>query len=269
MYRIRLTLILTVFLFLIQLATGYEYIDDENAVRIANTPFSFIYFFKDDCRFCQQFEATFDYIDLKLSRTGLPMYKIDGKANKKLSEMFRVTSYPSIRIYDTNLKEFHVYPSSDRTIKLITEFIELHTPFRVPAFQPPANLQYDESQVLPHSFVLSTSFYFDQYMHPLHYINNIAKDFPQTTVCVNNVLNTAMADWWKSLGAPTKFPSFTIVDDEGRYRMITGDHLDETKIRKFILESHNATDWAEVGKSQLDDFEVDEDEDDLVLHDEL
>ncbi|KAG7191487.1 uncharacterized protein KQ657_003082 [Scheffersomyces spartinae] len=269
MTQLLAVLLLAIIIFLLNGVWGYRYVHDATVAQIANTAYSFLYFYKDNCRFCLQFEPTFEYLDGQLGRSGLSIYKVDGKANTQLTLMFKVDSFPSVRIYDINQMRFFVYNSTDRSIASLTEFIESYTPFKVGDFIPPLNVAYDTEKIIPNTIVFTTSVYFDDFKDPLHYIYNIAREFPDKKLCVNNIEATETTEWWKALGARTKFPSITVVDSKGRYRMLTGDHLTEDEVRKFISKSDKATDWTNVGESNLDEFEVDDDEEDLDIHDEL
>lgn len=165
-----------------------EVIEIESTSEIVKKPYSLIYFSAPDCRYCAAFNPDFDYISaLYGGNENFQLLKVNGRKHKNLVNLFEVTSYPTLKLYDTYQKIVTTY-TSPRTVDDIGLFIQEKTG-AVPNFDFPQALEEvttieEASELIAHGkvllvFVSRQSYDWSTYYYPNHFYQRLSKENPE------------------------------------------------------------------------------------------
>ncbi|KAK6464251.1 hypothetical protein DFJ63DRAFT_311550 [Scheffersomyces coipomensis] len=162
-----------------------EFDDTNIAPTLEKSRYSFIYFYSDSCGYCVKFNPDFENLSLlynsNQSSNTIPdiqILKTNARANKRVSQLFSINRYPSLRLLDFNTKEIFNYDKDKRDLPSLIEFIQQRVPDAVPDynhFQSNVNYlddsNFDLATTKPNSLVIFTlSFLLDwkDYHYPNH-----------------------------------------------------------------------------------------------------
>lgn len=94
-----------------------------SSADILTKSISLVYFYRPDCRFCEDLSPTIDHLqDLYNHNHDFQVVKVNGWACQDLVNLFLVQAYPTLKLYDDTKKLVATY-SGDRLVALIEEFI--------------------------------------------------------------------------------------------------------------------------------------------------
>lgn len=161
--------------------------DISSTQEILEKPYTFIYFHADDCQFCQAFNPDFEYLaSLYNASKNLQMVRIDGRKHKDLVQLFGVTSFPTLKLYDAKEKQIISY-NNPRLKENIRRFIEEHSDAVATETNLEQNVQVVESladidtssKPVLLAFVSRRSLDWKDYFYPNHFYQRVAREFPQ------------------------------------------------------------------------------------------
>lgn len=103
-------------------ATGLL-LEDAHLGDLSLAKHTLIYFFLETCKYCQQFDPTFTYIDTVVPDLDkLRVFKVNGKANPKLVRLFGVNGYPTVKFLTFDTKKIDSVVTRD--FGVLASFLE-------------------------------------------------------------------------------------------------------------------------------------------------
>lgn len=104
-------------------------IDDQSFVpALLSSNYTLVYFYKNQCQYCQQFNADFEYLSLIYnSNPGFQIVKVNGVQNKRINRLFKVDRYPTLKLYHNSTTEIITF-TQQRSVDAISDFISIHVP---------------------------------------------------------------------------------------------------------------------------------------------
>lgn len=165
-------------------------IEVESTEEILKKPFTFIYFGAADCRYCEAFDPDFEYLSaLYNGNDNFQAVKIDGRAQKDLVQLFDVTTFPTLKLYDAKQKQVFTY-TQPREVEQIEKFIQekggavpdllaVKSNIKEVARVEEVNSLVDRGPVLI-AFVSRLSMDWSNYYYPGHFYQRLSWGFPDT-----------------------------------------------------------------------------------------
>lgn len=109
-------------------------LNDGNLVDVLQSSnYSLVYFYSHSCEFCHRFNPDFEYLsilynkDLNFeSKTDFQIVKTDAIANKRISKLFGISGYPTLKLVNYDTKEITTF-GGKRNCDNIIEFIRQET----------------------------------------------------------------------------------------------------------------------------------------------
>ncbi|WLF80417.1 hypothetical protein PVL30_004194 [Lodderomyces elongisporus] len=274
----------------------YEVDDDTILETLKRSRYSLIYFYSDSCKYCLQFNPTFENLQSLYSSTEekeLQILKSNGRLNKKLSQLFSVPHYPTIKLLNYKTSEIKTFDEKRDLSKLVDfivretkinpDFSVLDSPFLKTFNNVDTLLASDTDSVL----ILTMSYLHDwkDVDYPTHFIQHVARDHSDINFYVLKTDVMEDFDIAEKFGV-SGFPSLIYLRNK-QFKGLHTDaesfksngYLDEQKIRRFIESIKNGEetnsgwrDYKERVRSSLNqsehEYEVDhndEDDDDYEI----
>ncbi|EGW35442.1 uncharacterized protein SPAPADRAFT_53704 [Spathaspora passalidarum NRRL Y-27907] len=104
-----------------------EFDDGSIVPTLERSEFSFIYFYSDTCKYCAKFNPVFDNLSVLFNNISKPdafqVIKTNARKNKRLSELFKVQHYPTLKLLEYKTKEIFTY-DANRDLTTLIEFLE-------------------------------------------------------------------------------------------------------------------------------------------------
>lgn len=229
-----------------------EFGDANIEAALSAAKYSLIYFYMENCRYCGAFEPTYDYLSVLYnsngpSRENFQVIKTDGKKNDRLSGLFSVGRFPTLKLLNFETKQIVTYDQKLRDLQSIIEFVENHVPGAVPdydSFQSLVHYYEDGDDIEPESvlvFVAASLHEWTQYKFPGHFIQEISREIPSSgpKIVLVDVDKLPSYDLLARF-LVSNFPSLVYVGDGVKtYRTlpqhhVTDDQLDAREIRQFL-----------------------------------
>lgn len=108
-------------------APNNEISDGDIATVLGQKKYLLIYFYSTSCGHCTKFNPDFNYLSqIYANNDGLQILQTNAKVNRRLSQLFSVTHYPSLKLVNFETKEISTY-SGERSIDNLNQFILVHT----------------------------------------------------------------------------------------------------------------------------------------------
>lgn len=157
--------------------------------------YSFVYFFRDGCQYCEEFRPTYSVIEQLYDE--VQIICVNGHKNKRTAELFGITQYPSLRALDFETKRITSYDRRDRLLESVMAFIEEYTPGKADFSRISTNVTQvtDTSQLenLPQDTLvvyLWNTVDWDTWYYPTHFFHLLASyNVSLAVVDVNNLEN--------------------------------------------------------------------------------
>lgn len=166
-----------------------EVIEVKSTDEILRKPFSLIYFSASDCKFCEAFNPDFDYLSALYNHNAhFQAVKVDGRAQIDLVRLFDVSSFPTLKLYDSQHKQVHSYTSA-RDVEHIEQFIQEKTSAAPNMEEISSNVMevkpgFDVDVLIAEkpvviAFVSRLSPDWMTYYYPNHLYQRMSREFPQ------------------------------------------------------------------------------------------
>lgn len=199
-----------------------QVIEISSTSEIITKPFSLIYFYAPDCRYCEGFNPDFEYLSaLYNGNTDLQVVKVNGRKHKDMVRLFDVKSFPSLKLYDADQKQVVTY-SQARDVEKIEQFIQektratpdlLGVESLINEVSHVSDLNITDEQPLLLAFVSRLSLDWITYYYPGHFYQSIAREYPNITFAIvfaDEIDSELMQKYHVS-----NIPSLVLVDKSG------------------------------------------------------
>lgn len=212
-----------------------EFDDNHIEQTLAGSDFSFIYFYSDGCAYCAQFEPEFEYLSILYnnitddkSNSKVQILKTNAIKNKKLSQLFSVNKYPTLKLLNFRTKEIVSYKDSrnlENLVKFMTEKTQL-----LPNFDNVnSNIHFVQSDI--EQFIGSSSKdtlivftvphiqEWEDYEYPSHFYQELAQsEFKEDIEFVLVDVNKLVDNDFLAKYAVSNFPSMIYFTKEGKFK---------------------------------------------------
>ncbi|KAK6454953.1 thioredoxin-like protein [Scheffersomyces xylosifermentans] len=235
-----------------------EFDDSSIEQSLSKAKFSLIYFYSDTCKYCRQFEPDFESLSVLYNNVttdngkNLQIIKTNAKKNSRLSELFSIRRYPTLKLLNFETKEIIDYDRTNRDIDTVIDFLASMVPDAVPG-------NYNKVKELDESnfddfisgsssgvMVVFTMSYVNGWNHydmPGHYFQKFASssesDVQFGIVDAEKVSTGELVSKYQI----SNFPSIIYFANDGKfktYKTRASNHLDtealkEPEITEFLL----------------------------------
>lgn len=236
-----------------------EFNDNNIEQSLARSDFSFIYFYSDGCAYCAQFEPEFEYLSIlynnitdEESTSKVQILKANAIKNKKLSQLFSVNKYPTLKLLNFRTREIIPYKES-RNLESLIGFVTEETQVLPNFANFKSNIHFLQSEI--ELFIKSASKdtlvvftvphiqEWENYEYPSHFYQELAlsefkEDMQFVLVDVNKLAdNNFLAKY-----AVSNFPSMIYFTKEGKFKTYhtllqdttTNNLLNKNLINEFL-----------------------------------
>ncbi|RCK58920.1 Protein disulfide-isomerase erp38 [Candida viswanathii] len=264
---------------------------DDNLIQatLEQSEHSFIYFYSDSCKYCRKFDPTFENLSVlynnNKNRSKFQILKTNARSNQRLSELFKVTKYPTLKLLDYKTKRIIDYEENrdlqsligylDRALNIHPDFENFHS-----KVEYTKALGDDASERLVF-FMAGYLPGWEDYKYPAHYTHQLALDYGDIKVVVVNVEELNDYEVLSKYGV-SRFPTVVYMKD-GKLKSYTSseNEMKVAKIREFIenVDSDSTGPWKEIqsmgtnsqdnGNDDDNDGNDDNDDDEVFEHIEL
>lgn len=213
-----------------------EFNDDNIEQTLARSDFSFIYFYSEGCAYCAQFELEFDYLSILYNNittygnasNSLQVLKTNALRNKKLSQLFSVNKYPTLKLLNFGTKEIVSYNDHrdlDNLVRFMTKNTRVHPNFdniKSNVHYLQSDIEYFIQSSSKNTLVIFTAPHIQDwtdYKYPTHFYQELAlseyeSDIDFVLVDVNKLVdNDFLARY-----AVSHFPSMIYFTGEGKFK---------------------------------------------------
>ncbi|KAI5968344.1 hypothetical protein KGF57_000203 [Candida theae] len=291
-------------------ANTREFNDSVIQPNLEKATYSLIYFYSDTCKYCHLFNPVFENLSTLYNKndTGKSVHenesfqilKTNARVNKKLSKLFAIRHYPTLKLLHYPSKEILEYEGK-RDLHSLIDYIESKTLIKpnyanfqsgVKDIQDPRELFRGEKEKVV-IFIMSHMADWKDYHYPAHYIQSIANLYRAVDFYVCHGDDPQHAELLPQFGV-SNFPSLVYIRSR-KFKSLNTERLayqtnykfDGDKIGGFIssidldqsswrlIEPVNEAQTSEETISseeneENDDFDdIDDDDDDDIEHIEL
>lgn len=173
-------------LYLVAFVAASHYHEIKSAQEILVKPYSLLYFYSHDCKYCNAFDPDFEYVaSLYGGNDNLQIVKVNGREQRQLANTFGVKSFPSLRFYDTALKSVVSF-NGQRLVAALQDFIEDNSDalpdkekltMSIDVVKTAEEVENANGPVLV-AFASKMSDDWKKYYYPNHFYQQLAREFP-------------------------------------------------------------------------------------------
>ncbi|KAK6200164.1 uncharacterized protein RJT21DRAFT_121055 [Scheffersomyces amazonensis] len=274
---IQVLLISKVFALLDPTSFVIEFGDANIETTLEQSRYSFIYFFSDSCGFCDKFNPDFENLSLlynnRSDHSSLQIIKTNARANKRLSGLFSINRYPSLRLLDFETKEIIEYDQDKRDLASLINFVQARVPGVSPnydGFKPSIHyfedVNFDKHQ--PNSLIVFTLPFlmeWKDYVYPTHGYQKLALDFPHIQFGLVDVDKVSAQDTLAKYHI-TNFPAVIYFHNDGTFKVfntnsqnhVIKNNLGVNDIEIFLnnLHTNESGKWYKSLKEMQKDLET-------------
>lgn len=234
-------------------------IEISSTAEIVESPYTLLYFYAPDCKFCNEFEPDFTYLEgLYEDNDDLRFAKVNGRKQKQLIDLFGISLFPTLKIYDTNSKTIAHFQQR-RTLENLEDFIARYTSAtpNEGAFQ--SNIKIlsslsdlddyttDNNEVVI-AFISRRSPEWLRHYYPNHFYQQLATQYKDTAFAMvfadeegMEILAKYQVSNFPSLMAITRnsirtFNTFST-------NVMSNNDLDEGKVKQFLKEPESLNEY--------------------------
>lgn len=211
---------------------------------LASSNYSFIYFYSDNCNYCNEFENTYNNLDILYNNSNLQVLKVN--RDHKLSDLCNISSYPTLSLLHYELKKMTTY-TYNRDLELIIEFLSIHTEEEPDYSNFRSNLVTinNDFEVTEPIIIIFTAKYisgWDNYHLPTHFIHSVNNNIPIAIADINNNIPIAIADLNNNISSLlsyyqiSEFPTIIEFKDRSTFRKLHLHSIEQTEVEKFISD---------------------------------
>lgn len=235
--------------------------DDTFISSLLLTNHTLVYFYRDHCQYCQEFNSDFEYLSLMYNgndTSGFQIVKINGAKNTRANSLFKVDRYPTLKMYHNSTSEIVTF-QQHRLIEAIVDFIG----FQVPGIEPDYSKFESQVPMLPENtseedlsnslvvFMLPILDGWDDFGRPNHFMERAAasgayKDVKFAVVDIFDHKSDLQQKYFVS-----NFPSAIYFGTKGRFKVLDtystnpGSRLEEQELLAFLNSLQNEDGWFE------------------------
>ncbi|KAG2735719.1 hypothetical protein G9P44_001933 [Scheffersomyces stipitis] len=172
-----------------------EFGDSAIEDNLKRARYSLIYFYRDACQYCDKFNPDFENLSVLFNNASdsgegensiIQVIKTNGKVNPRLNQLFKVQSYPTLKLLDFKTMEIFTYTKRKRDILSLLEFVKEKVPDAKPNYKNFVskvkyldNASFDDhvKQSKKDTLVVFTMPYMDDwinYQYPAHFYQQLA-----------------------------------------------------------------------------------------------
>lgn len=239
-----------------------EFGDQNIESTFEKATYSLVYFYKEECAFCSEFNPLFEYLSTLYnhrnnSQAGIfQILKTNGKINNRLNLLFKVERYPSLKLLNYESKAIITFKETNRDLESLINFISKETLILPNDDSIESNLIYlDDAnffQFLDNSeketvvvFTLPYLQGWESYYFPNHFYQQLSNRYKD--------LNFALVDATKSVVSNitstfhiADFPALMYFTTSGQFKVflnklqiqLSKNNLKEEDIESFISNIH-------------------------------
>ncbi|RLV96211.1 Protein disulfide-isomerase erp38 [Spathaspora sp. JA1] len=104
-----------------------EFDDSSIVPNLERSEFSLIYFYSDSCKYCVKFNPVFENLSVLFNNltnsSTFQILKTNARKNKRLSELFKIQHYPTIKLLEYKTKQIFTY-EGNRDLTTLLEYLE-------------------------------------------------------------------------------------------------------------------------------------------------
>lgn len=238
----------------LHLASSYikEFNDSAIQLTLEKTTYSLIYFYSDSCQYCQLFNPVFENLCALYNTNGteeateFQILKTNARVNNKLSMLFGIRHYPTLKLLHYPSKEILDYEEG-RDLHSLIDYIESKTLLKpkYENFQSEVKNIYDPKELLQGDrdkvviFIMSYMAEWKDYHYPAHDIQRIAYSHQDIDFYVYHGDDLEHSELLPQFGI-SNFPSLVYIR-EGKFKSFNTDsayqsnvNFDGSKIENFI-----------------------------------
>lgn len=223
-------------------------IEISSVAEIVREKQSLIYFYSPDCRYCNAFQPLFEYlVQLYERNEHFQIVKVNCRKSKELCSIFQIQSYPTFKIYDSELKQVYTFTNT-RSVENLDDFISTYT-----SAQPELdNINITVSKIDSISqlealkkpailAIASSDADWNTYYYPSHFFHRLSKEYPNISFAISfaDVADSAILKHFHV----SNFPSM-IFFEELRFRLLNTlstnifqNELLELEVQAFLQDS--------------------------------
>lgn len=235
--------------------------DDTFINSLLSTNHTLVYFYRDHCQYCQEFNSDFEYLSLIYNgnnSSGLQIVKINGARNSRANSLFKVDRYPTLKMYHKSTSEIVTF-LQQRSVEAIVDFVG----FQVPGTEPDYSKYKSRVPMLPGNtneedltntlviFMLPILTGWDDFGRPNHFMERVAasesfKDVKFAVVDIFDQKSDLQQKFFVS-----NFPSAIYFGTNGRFKVLDtystnpDTRLDELELLEFLHSLQNEDGWLE------------------------
>lgn len=250
-------------------AAVVELSDSDFISLLLSSEHTLIYFYRDQCRFCSEFDGDFEYLSLIFNDEKRPEFqivKINGAKNARANALFKVDRYPTLKMYHNASTEIVTF-QQERLFEGIVDFIE----FQVPGVEPDYSRFRSRVRKLSGNvdksslgetlvvFMLENMHGWDDFGRPNHFLERLAatNEFSNTHFAVVDIFG-GETDLQREFSV-SNFPSAIYFDTKGRFKVLDtyttnpDTQFGDEQVRDFLKSVHLNNGWFE-NSTQLAEF---------------
>lgn len=264
-----------------------EFDDSLIQTTLEQSEHSFIYFYSDSCKYCRKFDPTFENLSVLFNnnkdRSKFQILKTNARSNKRLSELFKISKYPTLKLLEYKTKRIIDYEDNrdlqsligyiDRTLNIHPSFEHFHTQVKYAE-----NLEAIDNNPSEQLIFFMANYLpgWEDYKYPAHYIHQFALDYEGISIIVVDVEELSNYDILSKYRV-SHFPTVVYIKD-GNFKSYSTkeNEMKVTKIREFIenINKDSTGSWQEIQTLDTDIQEIhhhedNEDDDEIFEHIEL
>lgn len=164
-----------------------EFDDARLQLVLEQAKHSLIYFYSDSCKYCRDFEPSFNYLSVLYNNVtkekDLPfqVIKINARKNAVSSRLFQIKQYPTLKLLNYETKKITHYDRKDRSLESVVEFLKDNLPEVSPNYENYQSelIPFDESNLSDTLVVFTLSTLHDWHDHyfPTHFYQRLAATY--------------------------------------------------------------------------------------------
>ncbi|KAG7666056.1 uncharacterized protein J8A68_000486 [[Candida] subhashii] len=227
--------------------------------------FSFIYFYSDNCQYCHKFNPTFENLSVLYNNLTnddnehkrFQVLKVDARRNPRLRELFKINSFPTLKLLQYETKEIFTYEYG-RDLNTLMEYFRQNVHVepnnanyksKVSVFQNSTISDFIKNNKNDRLIVFTMSYISDweDYNYPVHFYQQLASSNKDVEFAICDMeLSTDVTDIIADYEI-SNYPSMIYFDKKGRFKLfhtnsqnhIVNDVLNLSHIEQFINNINN------------------------------
>lgn len=241
--------------------SAIELNDDTFIGSLLSTNYTLVYFYRDHCKYCQEFSSDYEYLSLLYNGNDTSKFqivKINGAKNMRANSLFKVDRYPTLKMYHNSTSEIVTF-QQQRLFEAIVDFIG----YQVPGIEPDYTKFKSQVPMLPGNtieedltntlviFMLPNMDGWEDFGRPNHFMERAAasQNYKNVKFAVVDIFDQKSDLQQKYL--VSNFPSAIYFGTNGRFKVLDtystnpDSRLEEQELLGFLNSLQNEDGWFE------------------------